>query len=42
MFESQKSGKKTSLEKIGLNVRTHARPFGQDQVSRGVRVLKVV
>ena len=40
MFETQKSGNKTSSGDIGLNVRTLASPkVGQDQVSRGVSVL---
>ena len=34
MFETHKSGKKTSPEQIGLNIRTYASPkVGQDQVS---------
>ena len=33
MFETQKSGNKTYLGEIGLNIRTHASPkVGQDQV----------
>ena len=37
MFETQKSGNKTSTVEIGLDIRTHASPkVGQDQVSRGV------
>ena len=40
MFETQKSGNKTSSGEIGLNIRTHASPeVGQDQVSGGVSVL---
>ena len=40
MFESQKSGNKTSSAEIGLEIRTHASPkVGQDQVSGGVSVL---
>ena len=40
MFESQKSGDKTSSGEIGLDIRTHASPsVEQDQVSRGVSVL---
>ena len=40
IFEIQKSGDKTSLEEIGLDIRTHASPkVGQDQVSGGVSVL---
>ena len=40
MFETQKSGNKTSLGEEGLNIRTLASPkVGQDQVSRGVSVL---
>ena len=40
MFDSQKSGDKTSSGEIGLDFRTHASPkVGQDQVSRGVSVL---
>ena len=39
MFEIQKSGDKTSLGEIGLDIRTHASPkVGQDQVSGGVSV----
>ena len=39
MFETQKSGNKTSLKEIGLNIRTLASPkVGQDQVSREVSV----
>ena len=37
MFETQKSGNKTSSGEIGLDIRTHASPkVGQDQVSGGV------
>ena len=37
MFETQKSGNKTSSGEIGLNIRTLASPkVGQDQVSEGV------
>ena len=40
MFETQKSGNKTSSGDIGLNIRTFASPkVGQDQVSGGVSVL---
>ena len=40
MFETQKSGNKTSSGKIDLNIRTLASPkVGQDQVSGGVIVL---
>ena len=40
MFETQKSGNKTSSGEIGLDIRTHASPkMGQDQVSGGVSVL---
>ena len=40
MFETQKSGNKTSSREIGLNIRTLAsRKVGQDQVSGGVSVL---
>ena len=40
IFESQKSGDKTSLGEIGLDIRTYASPkVGQDQVSGGVSVL---
>ena len=40
MFETQKSGNKTSSGEIGLDFRTHANPkVVQDQVSRGVRDL---
>ena len=40
MFETHKSGNKTSSGEIGLNIRTLASPnAGQDQVSRGVSVL---
>ena len=40
MFETQKSGDKTSSGEIGLNIRTLASPkVGQDQVSGGVSVL---
>ena len=39
MFETQKSGNKTSSGEIGLNIRTLASPkVGQDQVSGGVSV----
>ena len=39
MFEIQKSGNKTSLGEIGLDITTHASPkVGQDQVSGGVSV----
>ena len=38
MFETQKSGNKTSSGEIGLHIRTLASPkVGQDQVSGGVR-----
>ena len=40
MFETQKSGNKTSSGDNGLNITTFASPkVGQDQVSGGVRVL---
>ena len=40
MFETQKSGNKTSSGDIGLDIRTHASPkVGQDQVSVGESVL---
>ena len=40
MFETQKSGNKTSSGEIELDIRTHASPkVGQNQVSRGVSVL---
>ena len=40
LFETQKSGNKTSSGEIGLDIRTHANPkVGQDQVSGGVSVL---
>ena len=40
MFKAQKSGNKTSSGDIGPNIRTLASPkVGQDQVSRGLRVL---
>ena len=40
MFETQKSGNKTSSGEICLDIRTHASPkVGQDQVSGGVSVL---
>ena len=40
MFETQKSGDKTSSGEIGLNIRTLASSkVGQDQVSGGVSVL---
>ena len=39
MFETQKSGNKTSSGEIGLDIRTHASlKVGQDQVSGGVSV----
>ena len=39
VFEIQRSGDKTSLGEIGLDIRTHASPkVGQDQVSGGVSV----
>ena len=39
VFETQKSGDKTSSGEIGINIRTFASPkVGQDQVSRGVSV----
>ena len=39
VFETQKSGDKTSSGEIGLDIRTHASPkVGQDQVSGGVSV----
>ena len=40
MFETQKSGNKTSSGEMGLNIRTLASPkVGQDQVSGGVSIL---
>ena len=40
MFETQKSGNKTSAGEIGLDIRKHESPkVGQDQVSGGVSVL---
>ena len=40
MFETQKSGNKTSSGEIGLDIRTHASPkVGQDQVSGGISVV---
>ena len=40
MFEPQNSGSKTSLGRIGFNIRTHeSQKLEQDQVSGGVRVL---
>ena len=40
MFETQKSGNKTSSGEIGLNIRTLASPkVGQDQVPGGISVL---
>ena len=40
MFETQKSGNKTSSRDIGLNIKTFAIPkVGQDQMSGGVSVL---
>ena len=40
MFETQKSGNKTSLGEIGLNIRTLASlKLGKDQVSVGVSIL---
>ena len=40
MFETQKSGNKTSSGEIGLDIRRHISPkVGQDQVSAGVSVL---
>ena len=40
MFETQKSGNKTSSGEIGLNIRALASPkVGLDQVSGGVSVL---
>ena len=39
MFETQKSGNKTSSGDIGLNIKTLASPeVGQDKVSGGVSV----
>ena len=39
MFETQKSGDKTSSGEIGLDIRTLASPkVGQDQVSGGVSI----
>ena len=44
MFEIQKSGDKTSLGEIGLDIRTYASPkVGQDQVSNNISmILKVL
>ena len=40
MFETQKSGNKTSSGEFGLNIKTLESPkVGQDQVSGGVSVL---
>ena len=40
MFETQKSGNKTSSGEISLNIRTHTSPkVGQDQVFGGVIVI---
>ena len=40
MFETQKSGNKTSSGEIGLNIKTLASPeMEQDQVSGGVSIL---
>ena len=40
VFETQKSGDKTSPGEIGLDIRTNASPkVGQDQVSGGVSVI---
>ena len=40
MFETLKSGNKTSSGEIGLDIRTHTSPkVGQDQLSGGVSVL---
>ena len=40
MFDTQKSGNKTSSGEIGLDIRKHASPkVGQDQMSGGVSVL---
>ena len=40
MFETQKSGNKTSSGEIGVDIRKHASPkVGKDQVSGGVSVL---
>ena len=40
VFETQKSGNKSSLGEIGLTIRTHASPkVAQDQVSGGVSIL---
>ena len=39
MFDTQKSGDKTSSGEIGLNIRTFASPkVGQNQVSGGIKV----
>ena len=39
MFETKKSGNKTSSGEIGLDIRTHASPnVGRNQVSGGVSV----
>ena len=40
MFKAQKSGNKTSLGEIGLNIRTYASlKVGQDHVYGGVSIL---
>ena len=40
MFETHKSGNKTSSGDIDLNIKTYANPeVGQDQVSGGVSVI---
>ena len=40
MFETQKSGDKTSSGEFGLDIRTHASPkVEQNQVSGGVSIL---
>ena len=40
IFETQKSGNKTSSGEIGLDIRTHASPkVGQDQIPGGVSLL---
>ena len=40
MFETQKSGHKTSSGEIGIDISTHASPkVGQNHVSGGVSVL---
>ena len=43
MFETQKSVNRTSNDRIGINIRTHAGPkVGQDQVPGDVSILYCV